>query len=90
MPNLARLLKLAAPRTSPVPFIPSTNASIVSTPATGAATKTGRYSNELPYGVESTGVCGGVSVCWVDDEPENLSAGTAVEADGSVLVRGRG
>jgi hypothetical protein len=44
---------------------------MVSTPDIGAATTTGKWSNESLDRLISTGVRGGVSVCWVDDEPEN-------------------
>jgi hypothetical protein len=56
--------------------MPSTRASIVSTPATGAATTTGKLSNESSYEARSTGVWGGVSVWWVVEEAEKERGGT--------------
>jgi hypothetical protein len=52
-------------------FIPSTKASIVSTPATGAETTTEKGS-KMGLGVDkSMGVWGGVSI-WVRDEESDI------------------
>ena len=46
----------------PKSFIPSTNASMVSTPCTGAATTTGKGSTDIRGMRKSIGVWGGVSI----------------------------
>lgn len=73
------------------PFIPSTNASIASTPAMGAATTTGKWSRESAEPRKSSGVRG--SERYVDEEPEKRRGGTLFSAshfdllDGPVLER---
>lgn len=63
IPNLVLLDMLVPPdRMSSPPFIPSTRASIISTPDIGAATTTGKRSNDSSDEFKSTGVRGGVSV----------------------------
>jgi hypothetical protein len=57
MPNLA-LFEMLVPldSISSPPFMPSTRASMVSTPDMGAATTTGKCSNDSLEGLISTGV----------------------------------
>jgi len=66
MPSRARLDASEPP--SP-PFMPSTRASITSTPATGAAT-TENCSKKFCDDAVSMGLRGGIAVCREEDDPE--------------------
>lgn len=69
------IMKRSSPST---PFMPSTKASMVSTPDMGAETTTWTAGRDL-------GVSGGVMRGWVDEEPESRRLGVFV--DGRDLER---